>query len=187
MAVNEERIEVAGEMTDALRKPGLDLDVGALVVYGSHGLGRVTGRKARHGGGSEEPTVVVEFASGLSVILPLHRAESCLRPPAGASELEAVRATLRAQPRPSEQAWRDRTQTIRTKIALGGPVELAEVVRDAVERQRRHASGSTLSAAEQELYRKARHLLAAELAVAAGIDEPGAEAWIDDQLDRNAE
>jgi len=170
-----------------LVETGLDLHVGALVVYGSHGLGRVTGRKARHDGGSEGPTVVVEFASGLSVILPLERAESCLRPAARASDLEAVRAALRAQPRPTEQAWRDRTQTIRTKIALGGLVELAEVVRDTAERQRRQATGSTLSTGEQELYRKARRLLAAELAVAADIDECGAETWIEDQLVRNSE
>ena len=197
MAVTGEKIEVTGKASETLRsgpsrvapddgRHELDLAVGALVVYGSHGLGRVTGRKARHGGASDGPTVVVEFASGLSVILPLERAESCLRAPAGAHELEAARAALRARPGQTEQAWRDRTQTTRTKIALGGLVELAEVVRDAVERQRLRASGSMASPAEQELYRKARRLLAAEVAVAGALDESEAGTWIEDQLDRTA-
>jgi RNA polymerase-interacting CarD/CdnL/TRCF family regulator len=42
--------------------------------------------------------------------------------------------------------------------------------------------GPTLSSAEEELYRKARGLLAAELAVAAGSDEAQADMWIESQL-----
>jgi RNA polymerase-interacting CarD/CdnL/TRCF family regulator len=178
---------VSGSLRLVGRDPELDLGVGALVVYGSHGLGRVTATSARKGDDTDEATVVLEFPSGLSVILPLERAEACLRPPAGATEIEAVRAVLRSQNTPAEQSWQSRTRTTRTKIALGDLVGLAEVVRDAVERQRRFAAGSTLSSAEQELYRKARRLLAAELAVAAAIDEAQAETWIERQLDRNGE
>lgn len=162
--------------------PELDLGVGALVVYGSHGLGRITARNTKAGDDGEDVTIVLEFPSGLSVILPLERAEACLRPPAGAAELEAVQAVLRSRNPEAEQSWQTRTRTTRTKLALGDPVGLAEVVRDAVERQRRSATGSTLSSAEQELYRKARCLLAAELAVAAGIDETEAETWIESEL-----
>jgi RNA polymerase-interacting CarD/CdnL/TRCF family regulator len=173
--VNERHLVGAG--------PELDLDVGALVVYGSHGLGRVTATSARNGDAGDGATVALEFPSGLSVILPIERAEACLRPPAGATEIEAVRAALRNGNTPTEQSWQSRTRMTRTKIAHGDPVGLAEVVRDAVERQRRFAAGSTLSSAEQELYRKARRLLAAELAVAAALDEAQADAWIEHQLD----
>jgi RNA polymerase-interacting CarD/CdnL/TRCF family regulator len=74
-----------------------------------------------------------------------------------------------------------RTRVTRTKIAAGEPVGLAEVVRDAVVRQRRSPSGA-LSMYERELYLKARRLLAARLGAATATDEAQAEAWIDGQL-----
>ena len=162
----------------------LDLSVGALVVYGGHGVGRVTAGNAKKSGAGDDATVVLEFASGLSVVLPLERAQACLRPPAGASDLEAVGEVLRSPDIPAEQTWQSRRETVRTKIVAGEAVGLAEVVRDAFERQRRAATGSKPSPAEQELYRKARSLLAAEVAVAAGLDEAEAETWIERQLDR---
>ena len=169
------------------RAPELDLSVGALVVYGGHGVGRICARSFESGEDSEASRVVLEFASGLSVILPLERAEACLRPTAGPGELDDVRATLRSRSTQNEQPAQARRRTTQSKIVVGDPVGLAEVVRDAVERQRRFAPGSTLSPAEQELYWKARRLLAAELVVAAHIDEAEAEAWIESQLDRTGD
>jgi len=168
-------------------EPGLDLSVGALVVYGGYGLGRVTARRQRNGGDTEDATIVLDFASGLSVILPLERAESCLRPPAGARAFADVRTVLRSPNPTVEPSWQVRTRTSRAKIAAGDPVGLAEVVRDAVERQRGVAAGPARASAEQELYLKARRLLAAELAVAAGVDESQAENWIESQLERDAD
>jgi RNA polymerase-interacting CarD/CdnL/TRCF family regulator len=178
---------MSGRLRLAAREPGLDLGVGALIVYGGHGVGRVSARRPAKGENAEGATVVLEFPSGLSVILPLERAEECLRPPAGATECEAVRAALRARNTPIEQSWQARTRTMQTKIAVADPVGLAEIVRDAVERQRRFGAGATLSSAEQELYQKARRLLAAELAVAADIDEAEADAWIESHLDRDGQ
>jgi RNA polymerase-interacting CarD/CdnL/TRCF family regulator len=169
------------------RAPELNLAVGALVVYGGHGLGRVTATSHTKSLDKQGATVVIEFPSGLSVTLPLKRAEACLRPPAGATEIETVRAALRRRNTPIEQSWQARTRTTRTKIALGDPVGLAEIIRDGVERQRRLAERSTLSFAEEKLYRTARRLLAAELAVAAGVDEAHAETWIESQLDADEE
>jgi RNA polymerase-interacting CarD/CdnL/TRCF family regulator len=176
-------------VSDHLRivETGLDLSIGALVVYGGHGLGRVTGRRPSDGEDGQAATIVVEFTSGLSVILPLARAESCLRSPADAKAFEAVRAVLRSQNTTIERSWQTRTQTARAKIAAGEPVGLAEVVRDGAERQRRFAAGSKPSDAEQQLYQKARRLLTAELAVATNIDEAEADTWIETQLDQNAE
>ncbi len=170
----------------SLVDPGreLDLGVGSLVVYGAHGLGRVTAGQSVD---VTAATVCIEFESGLSVILPLERAEACLRPPAGANELEAIGAVLRSRDTEIEESWQARSRATRTKIALGETGGLAEVVRDAIERKRRSAPGWSLSTAEQELYRKARHLLAAELAVAAGLDEDGADNWIELQLEGGAE
>jgi RNA polymerase-interacting CarD/CdnL/TRCF family regulator len=130
---------------------------GALVVYGGHGIGRVS----RDPSAGANDRVVVEFESGLSVTLPLERAQACLRPVGGAQA---------------------RTRINKDKIASGQAVALAEVVRDAVRRQESLAPGSSLSVFERELYGKARKLLAAEVAASTGTDEADAEAWIDDQL-----
>jgi RNA polymerase-interacting CarD/CdnL/TRCF family regulator len=160
-------------------EPELDLRVGAVVVYGEHGVGRVTQRSDK---GSSGGTVVVEFASDLSVTLPIDRAVLCLRSLASAVELARVEDALRARDTVVEKSWQVRTKTTRTKIASGEAVGLAEVVRDAVGRERQLAAGSGLSSYERELYLKARRLLAAELGVATGTDEAQAEAWIEVQL-----
>jgi RNA polymerase-interacting CarD/CdnL/TRCF family regulator len=167
--------------TEDLDETPLDLRVGALVVYGGHGLGRVSGE--RHGGGDtdSEVSIVVEFEGGLSVTLPLERAAACLRPVADADKLARIADALRNDGTPREASWQARTRVTRTKIAAGEPVGLAEVVRDAVVRQRRSPSGA-LSMYERELYLKARRLLAAELGAATATDEAQAEAWIDGQL-----
>ena len=150
-----------------------------MVVYGEHGVGRVTQRSDKGNGGG---TVVVEFASDLSVTLPIDRAVLCLRSLASAVELARVEDALRARDTVVEKSWQVRTKTTRTKIASGEAVGLAEVVRDAVGRERQMAAGSGLSSYERELYLKARRLLAAELGVATGTDEAQAEAWIEVQL-----
>ena len=165
-------------------EPELDLRVGALVVYGEHGVGRVTRRS--DGGSGGGGTVVVEFASDLSVTLPIDRAVLCLRSLANAVELARVEDALRSRDAVVEKSWQVRTKTTRTKIAAGEAVGLAEVVRDAVGRERQLAAGSGLSSYERELYLKARRLLAAELGVATGTDETQAEAWIEVQLDGTA-
>lgn len=174
-------------MTTRLRivETPFDLAVGSLVVYGGHGLGFVAGRSPSDGEAAEAATIVLELRSGLSVSLPLERAESCLRPPCDARTLEDVRAVLRSPNTSTEQSWQARTRTMRAKITAGEAVGLAEVVRDTVERLRRCAARPAPALAEQQLYRKARRLLAAELAVAADTDEAEAENWIESHLDRN--
>src|SRR5881409_2970091 len=67
------------------------LAVGDLVVYASHGIGRVESRKDHGGDGG---TLVLVFESGLKVTLPLDRARSTLRALSGEEELEAVQRTL---------------------------------------------------------------------------------------------
>jgi RNA polymerase-interacting CarD/CdnL/TRCF family regulator len=70
------------------------------------------------------------------------------------------------------------------KIAGGDPLRLAEVVRDCALRERRMIakSGSRLSPAENDLYKKARRLLAGEISLAHGLESTEADAWIDQQL-----
>ena len=158
-----------------------DLRVGALVVYGGYGLGRVASTRQSGRGVYSSGSVVLEFEGGLSVTLPRERAIGCLRAVADAEELERVRDVLRHHEAAIETSWQARTRSTRTKISLGEPVGLAEVVREAFTRQQRSSNGA-LSTYERELYLKARRLLATELGAATATDEAQANIWIDGQL-----
>jgi len=166
------------------------LAVGDRVVYGSHGLGRVAVKETRAVAGAAREVVVVEFADGLSVTLPLERALGCLRLVAGDAEIEDVQRILRGSVI-DEQAWQRRLRVAREKVVDGTPVGLAEVVRDSARREaeiRTRGAGAKLSTAEQDLYRKARQLLAAEIGCSLGIPTTAADDWIDEQLaERNDE
>jgi len=69
------------------------------------------------------------------------------------------------------------------KLASGGALELAEIVRDGSERDRPGGGGSPpLSIAERQLYAQARQLLAQEISVAREVEPREADAWIEAQV-----
>jgi RNA polymerase-interacting CarD/CdnL/TRCF family regulator len=169
--------------------PGrLNLAVGDVVVYASHGIGCV---EARRGGGDVLEVVVLAFASGLKVTLPVARAHDALRSPAGDPELEDVRRTLHDDPSPSIEPWSRRVRSIREKVTAGELTGLAEVVRDGLQRERKLAAGAgaraTPTGGERDLYLQARRLLAAEIALARGIDAVEADVWIAEQTVEDAQ
>ena len=154
--------------------------VGDLVVYASHGIGRVTALS----GAGEKQMLVLACDSGLTVTLPAARASETLRPLAGENELADVGQTLRGDVPEIEQAWSKRLRATREKLAAGLASGLAEIVRDGAQRERQTAArqGNASSPSERELYVKARKLLADEIGLSRGIDRADAELWIDDQL-----
>jgi CarD family transcriptional regulator, regulator of rRNA transcription len=163
----------------------LRLVVGDVVVYGSHGVGRVAVRERSAVLGDQNEIVVLEFAEGLTVRLPLERALAYLRPPSSEAELACVRETLRAAAAPTDDAWLRRMRASRDKVSSGDVLSLAEVVRDGARRDGSlTARGAVvrLSLAENQLYLKARRLLADEIQISRGIEEAEADAWITDQL-----
>jgi RNA polymerase-interacting CarD/CdnL/TRCF family regulator len=168
--------------------PVLNLAVGDVVVYASHGIGCVEARLG--GGGDSRQLVVLTFESGLRVTLPVARARDALRPLSGEVELEDVRRTLRANPAPRVGSWASRFRLMRDKVAAGEVTGLAEIVRDGMERERQLvvAAGGRANTAPSErgLYLQARKLLAAEIAVARGIDAADADIWIVEQIDGQA-
>jgi RNA polymerase-interacting CarD/CdnL/TRCF family regulator len=162
----------------------LNLAVGDVVVYASHGIGYVEARRPRERQAPE--AVVLVFEGGLRVTLPVARAQGALRSLSSETELENVRRTLGADPVPDTEPWSRRFRTIREKVNAGEVTGLAEVVRDGMQRERRRAAaagGRGASApAERALYMQARKLLAAEIAVARGIDALQADVWILEQI-----
>jgi RNA polymerase-interacting CarD/CdnL/TRCF family regulator len=161
----------------------LRLAVGDLVVYASHGVGRVAIR--------QRETVLLEFAeSGLSVTLPVERAVECVRPVSTEVEITSIGRTLGGADTVGQENWQRRLKTTRGKVTGGEAAGLAEVIRDGSRRDERATARKEpgrLSLTERQLYLKARRLLADEIGVSRGVDALAADAWIGDQLARNGD
>jgi RNA polymerase-interacting CarD/CdnL/TRCF family regulator len=169
----------------ALRAPGnhaqaaLRLAVGDLVVYASHGIGRVESREHHRGNGE---MLVLVFEDGLKVTLPLDRAQNTLRSLSGEPELKEVQRTLGSDSPPTPEHWSRRHRNSQAKLVGGTVSGLAEIVRDGAHRERERLKGGTAPIRNQ-LYRTARKLLAAEVAAARGIELDAADAWIGLQIE----
>jgi RNA polymerase-interacting CarD/CdnL/TRCF family regulator len=163
------------------REP-LRLAVGDVVVYGFHGVARIA---ASEGDAAAPTAIVLEFASGLRVMLPSARAHESLRSLADESDLARVEETLAADESASEAQWAKRFRATREKLVAGRLMGLAEVVRDGAHREHRQAlrSGAMPSPAERELYVRARRLLAEEVGAVRGIALSAADDWITEQID----
>ena len=162
------------------------MEVGAVVAYPPHGVGHITRRETRVVHGAREEVVVIDFGNDLSVTLPLSRARELLRPPLSKADLRLVQRTLREDAVLSDETWPKRIGDAQAKLRRGDPLELAEIVRDAVRREQRVTPSGTptkLSASERALCLKARESLASEISVVCGIGNGEADAWIDAQLD----
>jgi RNA polymerase-interacting CarD/CdnL/TRCF family regulator len=161
----------------------LSLSVDHVVVYASHGVGRVSIRR--------EQSVVVEFAnSGLTVSLPIERAIACVRPLSTEAEIASLGQTLGgADPNPHTN-WQNRLKAAKAKVSGGDAVDLAEVIRDVSRREERafaRGEPGTISVAERQLYVKARRLLADEIGASRGVDPAEADEWIADRIAANAD
>src|SRR5436305_14829063 len=90
----------------------LSLGVDDLVVYASHGVGRIAARR--------QESVVVEFANGgLSVTLPLDRAAECIRPVSSEAEIASIGRTLGAADTADEVNWQRRLKATKAKVTGG--------------------------------------------------------------------
>jgi CarD family transcriptional regulator len=163
--------------------------VGDVVVYGTHGIGRIASRDERAVLGETKEVVVVELEDGLTVTLPLERAREQLRPLASEADVREVRKELRADRELNLGPWLSRRQAALEKLASADPVKLAEIVSEGAQRERMRLGSRAkpqLSAGEREIFVKARKLLAVEIAQALGLQPADADGWIDEQLARPA-
>jgi RNA polymerase-interacting CarD/CdnL/TRCF family regulator len=71
------------------------LTVGDVVVYAAYGVGHIVAREKRVIVGADQEIIVLEFAHGLTVKLPLERAIRQLRPPVDEADMRRVQQTLR--------------------------------------------------------------------------------------------
>lgn len=152
--------------------------VGETVVYAAHGVGKIVAREKTKVDGTDRDSVVVDLATGLQVTLPLVDAMERLRPLASPSEVKEVQRVLASGPQERTGRWTERHRESKAKLAGGRVTDLAEIVRDGDPSNR----STRLSPAEHNLYSQARSLLVREIALARGLDEAAAEAWVDAQM-----
>ena len=154
----------------------MKLAIGDMIVYGAHGAGRIAARGIRDVGGDEQVVIVLALADGLSVELPLARADELLRPLADADEIARLGVVLRSDSALELDPWLKRQRGARAKLRTA--VGLAEIVSEAAQR-------GSLSPGERDFVRRAQILLAGEIALSRGEDTSAASAWIDEQLARH--
>lgn len=189
MAQRAEEVDPKRNREPHARGPGKDapaplrLGVGDLVVYASHGIGRIESREHQRASGE---LLVLVFENGLRVTLPLERAKNALRSLSGEPELEEVQRTLGGDSPPAAlEHWSRRHRNAQAKLVDGSVSGLAEIVRDGAHRERARVKGGTAPIRNQ-LYRTARKLLVAEVAAARGIEPDAADAWIGLQIESDA-
>lgn len=166
-------------------------EVGAKVVYPSHGIAEIVGRESRAINGVTLTYLVLTVpkrgwatAGGMKVSVPEDRLEE-VGVRAAMSEEDAgdvldVLATTDAR---VPANWSRRFKNHQEKLKTGDPYDCAEVVRNLALRQR----NGSLSAAEKSMYANARHILISELAVSWGVDDTEAEERVDHALSGTVE
>jgi RNA polymerase-interacting CarD/CdnL/TRCF family regulator len=167
----------------------MKLAVGDVVVYGTHGIGRIAAREHDGVRGATREVVVLALEDGLTVTLPLERAHEHLRPLISEGDMRRVQETLREDRVLSVDPWLSRRRGTLAKLTGGDPVELAEIVGDGALRERTlQAKGSKLqlSSGEREIFLKAWRLLSGEIAQARSLEQAEADGWIDEQLSRTS-
>ena len=170
--------EVVRRRVGLMTPAALRMAVGDLVVYASHGIGRVESRQSP---GTRSEALTIVFERGLKVTLPVARALTALRPLSGEADLDEVGRTLQVETSPAVEPWSRRHRRLQAKLVDGSIGGLAEIVRDGVRRERRRVKGGP-SPVEHQLYRQALGLLVAEIAAARGIEPDAAEAWVSRQV-----
>src|SRR5436189_4162065 len=105
---------------------------GDLVVYPTHGVGKITAIETQEIAGYTLSVIVVLFDKDrMTLRVPLAKAKgSGLRRLSSRKEMDAALAKLRGRSRAKRTMWSRRAQEYQAKIASGDPASIAEVVRD---------------------------------------------------------
>ena len=153
---------------------------GDLVVYPTHGVGKILGIETQEIAGHSLNVVVVHFDKDrMTLRVPLGKAKaSGLRKLSSRKEMDAALAKLRGRSRAKRTMWSRRAQEYQAKIASGDPGSIAEVVRDLF----RNSGQPEQSYSERQIYQAALDRLVREFAAVERIDESTATQRVEELL-----
>src|SRR5579884_1856439 len=145
---------------------------GDLVVYPTHGVGKIVAIENQEIAGHTLNVFVVHFDKDrMTLRVPLAKAKvSGLRKLSSRKEMDAALLKLRGKSRAKRTMWSRRAQEYEAKINSGDPGSIAEVVRDLF----RSASQPEQSYSERQIYQAALDRFVREFAAVEKIDEDAA-------------
>jgi CarD family transcriptional regulator len=157
-------------------KPAASFTAGDLVVYPSHGVGRVESIGAEEIAGFRLPVIRVHFPdNAMTLRIPLaNTTAGGLRPIATPETCAEIMTILAAPPRPSRMLWAKRAQDCQARINSGDIKALAAVVRDL----QAGPGDAGRSYSQRNLFELAIDRLGAEVAVILDLDKPAAIAHL---------
>jgi RNA polymerase-interacting CarD/CdnL/TRCF family regulator len=155
----------------------IKLAVGDRVVYPNQGLCKVTSIESKEIAGQKLSFVsLLREEDGARVMVPEAKVVSIgVRKVANADDVQKVLAFLKSDSDKASLDWKARARTNVERMATGGLLGLAEVVKGL----QVLSELRPLPTKERELYNDARHLLVAEISAALGVLEADAEDTVD--------
>jgi CarD family transcriptional regulator len=153
---------------------------GDLVVYPTHGVGKITAIEEQEIAGHTLNVFVVSFDKDrMTLRVPLAKAKnSGLRRLSSRKEMDAALAKLRGRSRSKRTMWSRGAQEYQAKIASGDPASIAEVVRDLF----RNVGQPEQSYSERQIYQAALDRFVREFAAVERIDETTATQRVEQIL-----
>lgn len=151
--------------------------VGDKVVYPMHGAGVIEAIEEREFLGQKRQYYVMRMPIGdMRVMVPTDATEEVgLRQVISQEDVEQVLAILRGPKTKMSNNWNRRYRANMEKIKSGSAFEVAEVVRNLIQRDKEKG----LSSGEKKMLDNARQILVSELVLAQDIGEEEAENLVD--------
>jgi CarD family transcriptional regulator len=158
----------------------LPFATGDLVVYPTHGVGKILGIEMQEIAGHSLNVFVVHFDKDrMTLRVPVGKAKnSGLRRLSTRKEMDAALTKLKGRSRAKRTMWSRRAQEYEQKINSGDPASIAEVVRDLY----RNVGQPEQSYSERQIYQAALDRLVREFAAVEKIDEPTATKRLEQML-----
>jgi CarD family transcriptional regulator len=171
---------VGARRTMMIAADKMPFSTGDLVVYPTHGVGKITAIEEQEIAGHTLNVFVVLFDKDrMTLRVPLAKAKlSGLRRLSSHKEMDAALAKLRGRSRAKRTMWSRRAQEYQAKIASGDPASIAEVVRDLF----RNTGQPEQSYSERQIYQAALDRLVREFAAVERIDETTAVQRVEQML-----
>jgi CarD family transcriptional regulator len=158
----------------------LGFGAGDLVVYPTHGVGKILAVENQEIAGYTLNVFVVHFDKDrMTLRVPVAKAKnSGLRRLSTRKEMESALSKLKGRSRAKRTMWSRRAQEYEAKINSGDPASIAEVVRDLF----RNAGQPEQSYSERQIYQAALDRLVREFAAVEKIDESTAVRRVEQML-----
>lgn len=155
-------------------------NIGDKVVYPMHGAGIIESIEEKEILGEKRRYYVMKIPVGnMKVMIPMDNVGSIgLREVADQDLIEMVESILQEEETPMSTNWNQRYRANMDKIRSGDIVEVADVVRNLVLRERQKG----LSTGERKMLDNARQILVSEIVLAKEMLADDAYLWLEDTL-----